>query len=440
MNQRLHCAGLASLLLAAGLARAAAQLQSPNQKTYKIKVPDDSAAQTLRTQAQAAMDKNDYAAAADSWTKYIALHPEDAYAHFQLGYADTALKKTDEAIAEYGKAEELKPEMAEAHLNLGLLLLKDNPEKAIEPLAHAAEATPNEARPRVLLGWAYERSGQADKALEQYRHAAALDSKSFDAHLFPARVLLAENRPAEAEPEFRQALELRPDSDAAQLGLAQSLLAQKKTDDAAKTLDAYLKLKPQDSDVRVQYASLLFGMGRLDEALAQTTEAQQGGTISADLWKLRADILAQQKNSAGAADALAHASALEPKDPEIHARLGRTLLELKNYPGAARELTTAFQLDPKSTDALRDLVLAHYLGGDYSGALQVLDALAKREALSAGQWYLRGACQDKLGDKPDALAAYQQFLQLNGDKPNDEYFIAAARARALARELKDKKK
>jgi Flp pilus assembly protein TadD len=441
MNHKLQLTALVWLLFAAALPpRAVAQSASSNQKTYKIRVPDNTAADTLRAQAQAATDKKDFAGAADAWTKYLEIEPGDPYAHFQLGYADTALRKTDEAIAEYGKAAELKPDMAEAQINLGLLLLDKAPGKAIEPLALAAAAMPTEVRPRVLLGWAFERSGQADKALEQYQQAAALDPNSFDAHLFQARVLLDTNRAAEAEPEFRKALALRGDSSPAQLGLAQSLIAQKKTADAAKALDAYLQANPQDAEARTQYSSLLFGMGRTDEALSQITQAQQAGATSPDLWKLRADILIQQKNSAGAAEALAHAAALLPNDPEVHARLGRILLDLKQYPAAARESAAAFQLDPKMTDALRDLSVAHYLGGDYSGAIQVLDLLAQRELPSAGQWYIRGACLDKLDDKPNALGAYQKFLELNAGKENDEYFVASARARTLAREVKDKKK
>ena len=40
----------------------------------------------------------------------------------------------------------------------------------------------------------------------------------------------------------------------------------------------------------------------------------------------------------------------------------------------------------------------------------------------------------------DALDAYKKFLELNAGQTNDQYFIAASRARALERELKEKKR
>jgi Flp pilus assembly protein TadD len=429
------CAGLGMM---AGVA--AAQQGRIGQKTYRIKSPEESAAQTLHAQAQAAMDKQDYAAAADAWTKYIAIEPGDAYAHFQLGYAYTALKKTDEAKAEYQKAAQLKPDMPEAQLNLGLLLLDDHPAEAVAPLTRAAELMPMEVRPRILLGWAYEHSGKPDLALEQYREAAHLDPKNFDAHLFAGRILLAANRAADAEPQFRQALAIRGGSGPAALGLAQSLLAQKKNEPAASALDAYLKADPKDSATRVQYASLLLGLGRAEDALAQLDLAQAAGVNSPELWRLRANILEKQKNLAGAAEALKKAVAMQPSDAETHAHLGRVLLERKDYAGAARELAAAYQLDPRRTDVLGDLAATHYLAKDYSGAVAVLDELARHETPTAGQWYLRATCLDQMGDIENALAAYRKFLALNHDEQSNEYFIATARSRTLARELEDKKK
>jgi tetratricopeptide (TPR) repeat protein len=80
------------------------------------------------------------------------------------------------------------------------------------------------------------------------------------------------------------------------------------------------------------------------------------------------------------------------------------------------------------------------LSGDYPRSLAALDLLAKREPPAAGIWWVRATCYDKLGRKPEALAAYQKFLELNTNLNSDEYFVAASRARLLQREIRDKKK
>jgi Flp pilus assembly protein TadD len=77
----------------------------------------------LLDEAQRDMDANNFEAAVAPLQKFIAEKPDLAFAHFQLGYAYTALKRSEDARAEYERAIALDPKMSEAHLNLGILLL-----------------------------------------------------------------------------------------------------------------------------------------------------------------------------------------------------------------------------------------------------------------------------------------------------------------------------
>ena len=135
--------------------------QSQSQaKPQKVRNPLND----LLDEAQAAIDKNDYEAAISPLQKFIAEKPDVAYAHFQLAYAYTALKRPDEARAEYARCVALDPKMAEAQLNLGILLLESQPAAAIIPLRKAVELVPSQSRPRYLLGLAYESTGDLTAA------------------------------------------------------------------------------------------------------------------------------------------------------------------------------------------------------------------------------------------------------------------------------------
>jgi len=123
----------------------------------------------------------------------------------------------------------------------------------------------------------------------------------------------------------------------------------------------------------------------------------------------------------------------------LPAMLGHAFLEKKSYDDAVRELVAAFKMDPNSDDVLKDLVLAQYLNKNYSAALEGMDLLSKREPLPPGNWFMRATCYDKLNQAANALEAYQRFLQLNKDQNSDMYFEAAARVRALTRELQNKR-
>jgi len=119
----------------------------------------------LLDEAQRNIDSNNFEAAIAPLQKFIAEKPDVAFAHFQLGYIYTALKRTDEARAEYERAIALDPKMPEAYLNLGVLLLdKQQYAAAVAPLTKAVELLPAQSRPRSLLAVAQDRSGDQEAA------------------------------------------------------------------------------------------------------------------------------------------------------------------------------------------------------------------------------------------------------------------------------------
>jgi Flp pilus assembly protein TadD len=401
------------------------------------KPPAQNAAATL-AQAQQALDQNDFQHAATLLAEYLAQHPENAVAHFQLGYAYSNLKREADAAKEYARAAELKPDFAEAHLNLGLALVDSDPAAAAASFKHAADLTPKQAKPRFLAGYALEHSGDYAGAAAQYEQASALDAKSFDVFFSWGRALLRSGDAAGAEQRFRQALALRADSAPAHLGLANSLVEQRKADAAAEFAE-YLKLQPADRAARLQLASLLYGSGKTVDALAELDRVDAGGPPSGESARLRASIAISQEQWGAAVRVLSPAVAAAPSDAVLHAELGHVLLEKKDYANARPELQKAITLDPKQTDVLRDLMDAEYLGGDCPAALQSLDELAQREAPKAGVWFVRATCYDKQQRIAEAASAYHKFLDMDQGRNDKQDFQARERLKVLERQL-DKKK
>ncbi len=411
--------------------------------TERRKIPQDPEAKALNqllADAQTALDRKDYAAAAKDYQSYLEKKPDDASIHFQLAYTYTALGKLSDARPEYQKAIDLNPKMAEAYLNLGLTLVDTDPAAAIAPLSKSVELKPDQPEARFALGLVYEKTGNIPEAAQQYAAAEKLDAKNFDTHVSLARVLLLEKKGAEAETEFRAAIAIQPGWAPAHLGLSESLKLQNKLDAAAAEYAIYVGLNPNDPAARSQHASMLYDAGKDDEALAELDAAAGGAPEALPALRLRALILMRKKNFATAVPVLQKAVALAPKDPELSAELGHALLEAKDYPNAANQLIAALTANPTSIDVLTDLVLAEYLSKNYPAALHGLDVLSQHEALPLASVFVRATCYDKLGQKPEALAAYQKFLEQNKDETSDMYFEAAARARTLTRELKEKKR
>ena len=448
-------AGTALLVLFGASASVFAQTVGVSRT--RIHDPEAEAEQKLLADAQAALDQKDYPTAAQKYRDYLAKKPDDPYAHFQLGYAYTAMRRPGDAKPEYAKAVELDPKMGAAYLNLGMTLLDiGDPSAAVEPLEKAADLTPTDAHAKFLVGLALERAGKGTEAIEQYQAAEKLDDKNMETRAALGRALLAANRPADAETQFRAAIALQPDAPQAHLGLAQSLSAERKPDEAAAELDAYLKSRPNDSNARIERASILIDAGKYEDGIAELDRAAAvessattdkpstpGEPESLRLLSLRAQAYLGEKNYDAAIPVLQKAVALAPRNPEFPAALGHAYLVKKNYPDAIRTLNAAFTLDPsspRSNDVLIDLVTAEYEEKNYRAALQGVDLLSQRKQLPLGSWFMRATCYDKLGDAAHALDAYRKFLQLNNDENSDMYFVATARVRTLERELKDQKR
>jgi tetratricopeptide (TPR) repeat protein len=393
--------------------------------------------------AQAAVDKKDYANAAQSYEDYLTKRPDDAIVHYDLGYAYSALKRTADAKSQYERAIALDPKMVSAYLNLGVTLLETDPAAAVEPLQKAADLAPQDARPKWLLGNALEGRGQLAPAIEQYQAARKLDDANFKIRLSLGHALLSAGRASEAEIEYRAALTLHAtDSEVAQvqLSLARVLIAEKKFPEASGELDFYLRSQPNDAKTRMERATLLIDLGKYDDALAELDRAAAAGPEDLRSLELRSDIYWQQKRYLDAVPILQRAAALAPNDAEIPARLGRAYLQGKDYADAVHWLAAAYNMNPRATDVLAYLVDAQYGGKNYGATLKTLDELEKRQELPAASWYLRGSCYDNLGQLAQALSAYQKFLQMNKDENSDLYFAAAARVRELSREVQNKKR
>ena len=427
------------LSLALVRAPAAEPPQNPAPKTsqpatQKLRNPLND----LLDEAQAALDRNDYEAAIPPLQKFIAEKPDVAFAHFQLAYAYTALKRPDDARQEYERSIALDPKMPEAQLNLGVLLLERQPAAAVAALRRAVELLPSESRPRYLLGLAQERSGDFSGAAESFAGATRLDPKDLDSLTRLGQVLLRLGKSADAEGKFRAALELQPNSPEALQGLAQSLDQQKKPQ-AVDAYRNYLAAEPDDKAARLRLVHLLVEQQKYDEAVAENAKDNAGQPATVDDLKLRADIEINQKKLDEAITTLRRALALAPNDAQLHGGLGRIYLEKRQFADAEKELKAALELDRNNLAYWKDLSSTYYLAGNCQAALAALDVIGKAKAGGAGTWFIRALCYDKLNQVQPALDAYRKFLELDENKNPDQVWQANQRIHVLEKVAEKKR-
>ena len=179
-------------------------------------------------------------------------------AHYNLGLAYARNDMLDEAIAEYKKAIEIKPDSAFAHYNLGFVYNKKGlVDKAIRKYKDAIEINPGFDQAYNDLGIAYRIKGELDKAIESYSKALEIDPDFSQVHYNLGNIYTQKEMRDKAISEYIKALELNPDFGEAHNNLAFAYYNAGDFERAVyhcdKALEAGIKVYPGFLDVLNQY-------------------------------------------------------------------------------------------------------------------------------------------------------------------------------------------
>ena len=124
--------------------------------------------------------------------------------------------------------------------------LDNNPDQAIKEYEKAVQLRPDLSSLHYVLGNAYWKRSHPDDAAAEFRRAIELDPLHFMAHYQLGMVLLEQNSPADALKEFRAALNGQPGLVNGYLGLGKSLYQQQEYAAAVPVLERYVGLAPED--------------------------------------------------------------------------------------------------------------------------------------------------------------------------------------------------
>jgi len=149
--------------------------------------------------------------AESSYNKAIALMPNYAEAYCNLGITLHGLGKLDKSEASYNQAIALKPELAEAHINLGITLQELGRLKEAEASYNQAiKLTPDDAEAYCNLGNALKELGRLNDAETSFTKAIALMPNFAEAHSNLGVVFQELGRLEESKESFIKAIALMP--------------------------------------------------------------------------------------------------------------------------------------------------------------------------------------------------------------------------------------
>ena len=202
-------------------------------------------------------------------------------------------------------------------------------------------------------------------------------------------------------------------------------------DDTATTVDTLLRLQrefPNDPEVlyiSTHYFSQL--ANRSAHLLAQTAPQ------SAQVQKLNAEALESQQKWDDAIAAYRMILQQYPKEPEVHYRIARILLDQSATPEATQkargELEQELAVNPKNAAAEFILGEISRRAADWDVAVKHFERASELDAGFSEAYLAKGMSLAGAGKFPEALPALEQYVKMQPEDPAGHYQLAIAYSR-----------
>ena len=454
---------LAGAVFAAMIFVALLRAQAPRQASQQA---PQQAIDPLLQQADAALNKKDYAAAAQALETYLAKTPTDYRAEFNLAYAYSLTGRRAEAIAHYRNVIAREPDLIPARLNAGILLLEaGRADEAAADLRVVAEKEPENVTAIFYLAESLAALKRVAEAGEAYERVLQKKPDDARAHLGYGRLLVYSN-PAKAEEHLRKAAELDPSLEEASLHLAALVEVRASANpdalrEPASIYQRYLEKHPERADLRIRLGEIYLAQKQFSAAAAELEKARASGDTSLPVAKSLLNAYLNEDDAERseklksipefAPDSVAKSAtkfnekavalvqellSQDPQNVELHLLYGRLHMEKREYREAAGEFRQVTALQPQSPDGYRNLASALFLMREYQGTVVALEKISQLNQDNSGTYFIRAISLDKLHIRRAALENYQNFLKSDAGKNPDQEFQARTRSRILDLEIK----
>jgi tetratricopeptide (TPR) repeat protein len=171
--------------------------------------------------ADFALGSEDYAQAIKLHQAVVAAHPENALAHYHLGFAFGMADRRDQELAEYSKAAKLGLRQWDLYLNLGRVYLESHDFlAATDALTTAVKLGPRHPEAHFNLGLALEGQQMFAQAEQEMRIALSLGGDRAEVSNMLAVICAEEGKQAEARRIWTELAGSQPGSAVARTNLA----------------------------------------------------------------------------------------------------------------------------------------------------------------------------------------------------------------------------
>jgi predicted TPR repeat methyltransferase len=297
----------------------------------------------------------------------------------------------------------IQPDNGDALHLLGVLRYQQRDPAAAVPLIEAAlKIIPANIHAHTGLGLALLRLGRVEEALASFDRALEIKPDNAEALSKRGEALQALGQPKEALAAYNRSLRYRPNHAETLNNRAAVLIETGRPGEALTSLDQALALVPGYLEALNNRATALNALERYAEALRACDEALAIRSDISQLHNTRGAVLRNLGRREEAVAAFRTALIGQPEAADIHANLGVTLQEMGEAELAEKHLRQALATRPGAV-LYQSLAIALYQ--------------LKRSA--------------------EAMALYQQWLDLEPDNPIPVHMLAAGNSEAVPARASD---
>jgi tetratricopeptide (TPR) repeat protein len=204
------------------------------------------------------LERGEVNEAVADFRKALEIRPEQSKDHNNLGKALIQKGRIAEAKEHFETALRISPNDPDAQSNIGAALLQEgNADKAIEQLRQAVEKFPEHAQAHINLGNGLLQAGQTDAAIAEFEKTFELQFDHAESHYSLATAFRQKGDIEGAIVHYRKAIELRTDFANAHNNLGNAFRQQRRFTEAAREYQAALKSDAQSVLAANNFAWLL---------------------------------------------------------------------------------------------------------------------------------------------------------------------------------------
>ena len=278
--------------------------------------------------------------------------------HYDRGLARLQAGRYQDAVMEFDRALEYKPDYGSAYTNRGVALSQGGDRvAAIVSYRRALALAPDSPRPLKNLADALLEQGDNAEAMILYRRALKLAPGYSGIACDLARALLKDGKDDEAIACYQEVLRNDPDDIRAHLGLGNLLLERNHPIAARGHYQHILKINPGSVTARYNLGNLLILEGRIEEGIACYREVIRRDKYHIDARNNLGVQLARQGRGEEAARHLLEAIRIDPEDPAAYYNIAIVLAGAGKNDEAVPYLEKVLELSPDYEPARRALAV-----------------------------------------------------------------------------------